>query len=80
MKVVHMRCTNCGSTPEFQNQSLEVCRTKVCELCGTRLTVTSSEGQIDPPPMPDRERRLLKTREIEAARRILVDAFGTEKE
>jgi hypothetical protein len=80
MKVVKMRCTSCGSTHAFQNQDLDTCRLKVCERCNIKLTVVSSEGHIEAPPMPDRERVALTQRQVGQARRILVDAFGTGKE
>jgi hypothetical protein len=74
MKVVKMRCTNCDSRPVFVNQELEVCREKRCERCQIKLTVVSSEGQIDM-PMPLRERRVLTQRETDEARRLLEPAL-----
>ncbi len=71
MKLVRMRCARCGSTPTFQNQDLDACRMKECPRCGIKLTVTSSEGQMDPAPMPARERRKLTERETQEARRLL---------
>jgi hypothetical protein len=71
MMIVKARCTNCGSVLTFVNQSLDVVRDKRCERCKVRLTVMSSEGQIDPPVMPDRERRALTVRETQTARRLL---------
>jgi hypothetical protein len=75
MKLVHMRCSSCHSTHVFQNQDLDTCRLKVCERCGIKLTVVSSEGQIDFPPMPDRERTALTGKETDTAKRLLVTAF-----
>lgn len=84
MKIVKMRCTSCNSTPTFLNQELDVCREKVCERCGIKLTVVSSEGQVDPVPVPDRERvtqhKDVTKKEADTAKRLLVEAFGTEKE
>lgn len=74
-----MRCTNCGSTHVFQNQSLTACREKVCERCGIKLTVTGSEGQSDPPTVPARELVYLTNKEQETAKRLLERAFE-EKE
>jgi hypothetical protein len=79
MKIVRMKCTNCGSTPTFLNQPLDVCRQKSCELCGIKLTVTGSEGEMDAPPMPLRERRVLTTKETNDARRLLDVAFGAKE-
>lgn len=84
MKIVKMRCTGCNSTPTFLNQELDVCREKVCERCQIKLTVVSSEGQVDVPPMPDRERvtqhKDVTRKEADTARRLLVTAFGTGRE
>jgi hypothetical protein len=74
MKVVKMRCTSCDSRPVFVNQALDVCREKRCERCQIKLTVVSSEGQIDM-PMPLRERRVLTQRETDEARRLLEPAL-----
>ena len=76
MKLVRMRCTSCGSLHSFFNQELDACRLKVCERCGIKLTVTSSEGQVDPAPVgPMRERRILTARETHEARRLLGPAL-----
>lgn len=78
MKTVKARCHVCGSEHTFVNQELNEVRTKVCERCQIKLTVVSSEGYPGPPPMPDRERRILTTKETNDARRLLVEAFGKE--
>lgn len=79
MKIVRMRCTGCDSRLTFVDQELDVCRVKVCERCAIKLTVVSSEGQIDPPVVPPRERAYLTNSETETAKRLLVTAFA-EKE
>jgi hypothetical protein len=79
VKVVYMRCSSCHSTHAFMNQDLDMCRLKVCERCNIKLTVVRSEGQIDPVPMPDRERvkqtEDVTKKEAETAKRLLVAAF-----
>lgn len=78
MKIVKMRCPACDSRPVFVNQDLNVCRDKCCERCNVKLMVISSEGQADLPPMPDRERTALSTKETETAMRLLIGAFEKE--
>lgn len=82
MKIVEMHCTRCGSKHEFVNQELDVCMARVCERCHIKLTMDRTEGQIDGPAYPNRERveqtKELAQKEADTARRLLVEAFGKE--
>lgn len=84
MKIVEMSCTGCGSKLTFVNQNLDVCMAKVCERCHIKLRMDRTEGHIDGPPYPNRERveqtKDVTQKEADTARRLLVGAFGTGKE
>ncbi len=84
MKTIRARCTTCGSEHAFQRQTLDDVRAKCCERCGTRITVTGTEGQDDPPhempavtTAPDIERCIITTRRTEIARGLIESALGT---
>ena len=78
MKIIHTRCTSCGSTPAFMHQKLDDVRMKECERCGVKLTVTGTEGEDDPAQKPARELRFLTKDEQRRARTLIESAIGKE--
>lgn len=77
MKTIKARCHVCGSEHTFVNQALDDVRTKHCERCKVRLTVTSSEGQAET-PVPALERVAITERTSEIARELVLSALGEE--